>query len=112
MINLESRLTTSPVTTSSNLRDIIGWLKEGDYVVIHNNYRYGRYFHAICGSDSCLDNSRIIYVNVSSMPSLLNEGEWDYYIEKEGNKECQCHLKEKTSDPNGVPHGYHFALGY
>ena len=107
---VESRLTSPPQTTSNNLRDILDWLKEGDYVVIHNNYRSGRFFHANCRPQSCLDTSRVIYVNVSSLPGLLDQGEWDYYITEGGFDECHCHLREKTSDPNGLPHSYHFQL--
>ena len=36
--------------TSNNLVDVIAWLKEGAYVIIHNAFRSGRYFHSQCGT--------------------------------------------------------------
>ena len=123
MATVESRLTTKPKTTSNNLRDVIDWLKEGDYVVIHNNYLHGRFFHSNCietpnipvsdlTDQMLLNNRRIIYVDVKSMPGLLDEGEWEYYIKLGGFSECKCHLKETVSNGNGLAHTYHLKLGY
>jgi hypothetical protein len=115
-----TRCTNSPQTTENNLLDIINWLKEGDYVVIHNNYKYGRYFHSQCNEKEqtddeikpYLENTRIIYVNVSHLPGLLDDGEWNWYINQEGNQECKCQLKTRFSNPNGLPHSYHLKLGF
>ena len=113
----KSHLESKPETTSNNLADIIDWLKAGDYVFIHNNYLGGRFFHKNCTrkfekqADDFADH-RVIFVNVKSMPGLLDKGEWDYYITHEGFDDCSCFLRESASDPNYPPHAYHLTLGY
>src|SRR3990170_2400071 len=94
-----SRLTTSPVTTTNQLRDIVGWLKEGDCVFVHNNFKGGRFFHPGCvvgvkPDRSQFNHCRVIYVDVRKMPGLLADGEWNWYINDAGIPECQCGLRE------------------
>ena len=63
-----------PVPTSNSLKDIIDWLKLGDVVIIHVG-DCGHIYH-IDG----LQFNRKIFVDVSAMPSLLDEGEWPDFI--------------------------------
>lgn len=103
------QLNQNPICTDNGLADIISWLKNGDYVVIHDNYKYGRYFHSKCPddySDDYINNHRIIYVNVSYMPGLLDDGEWEWYIKSENNSECTCELKSRMIDPNDLKYSY------
>ena len=75
-----------PEITTNSLADIISWLGFGDIVVLHcNNFRRMA-FH---NNNEIQGNERIIYVNVSSMPSLLDVGEWNWYIEKAGNLQIE-----------------------
>lgn len=104
----------SPITDNS-LVDIINWTKEGACVIIHNKFKYGRYFHPRCGTsdqdlDSNYDNLRVIYLDVSSMPGLLEDGEWNYYVKEKGTPECTCDLKKSLSNPNGWKHSVHLTL--
>jgi hypothetical protein len=109
-------INSPPKTTRNNLADIIDWLGEGDYVVVHDGYRYARYFHSKCDEtngavDQLLDNCRVIYVDVASLPGLLDDGEWDWYIKNAGHKECKCQLQQRCSNPNNLPHSYRLQLG-
>ena len=99
-----------PKTTTNSLRDVIDWLKKGDYVIIHNNYKHGRFFHSKCPQGTDKDH-RIIYVDVSKMPGLLDDGEWDFNIIDSGNVECTCCLKDKYSKyPKKGPGTFHMVL--
>lgn len=104
-----------PITTN-NLVDIIEWLKEGAYVVIHNRFQYARYFHLKCTGEekdpNDLKSLRVIYLDVQSMNSLLNDGEWEWYIKKQGIPECTCSLKKRMQDPNDLEHSIHLKLGF
>jgi len=114
-------LNIGPTISTNNLKDIIDWLNFGDYVVIHDNWKYGRFFHTKCSADDCmsdeaikqfLENCRIIYINVSSHSSLLDDGEWEYYIKSANHQECTCKLKKRIVDPNELPYCYYLTLGY
>ena len=116
-LNERSDLDSSPKTTNNNLKDIIDWLRLGDFVVIHNDYKFGRFFHTNCPVSNgeigkTLENSRVIYVNVKSLAGLLDDGEWEYYIKDNGHRECTCDLKEHVLDPKKLPHIYNFTLGF
>jgi hypothetical protein len=97
------------VTTRNNLSDIIKWLKMGAYVVVHS--RNGRFFHK-CNKRNLtteeikqyIDTHRFIYIDVSKMPGLLDDGEWNWYITHAGFDECKCYIKEIALDRNIVPH--------
>jgi len=115
-----SSLDSSPTTTSNNLADIIGWLKEGDYVVVYNtSTKTGRFFHK-CLADTktseelakSLDNCRVTYVNVASLPGLLDDGEWNWYIKQAGFDECTCSLKDRVSTFTNIPHQHMLKLGF
>lgn len=102
-----------PKSTTNNLADIIKWLGAGDYVVVHNNYKHGRFFHKQCPDPNFdIDQHRVTYVNVGSMPGLLDDGEWEWYIKNSGCHECSCPLKTATQSSSGLKYVYQFSLGY
>lgn len=113
-------LNTAPPLTSNNLVDIITWLSAGDYVVVHNQYKVARYFHSKCEGQVCsdeeiqrqLEHCRVLYLDVASLPGLIDDGEWEYYIKEAGHKECTCLLKTRCADANHLPHSFHFSLGF
>lgn len=84
----------TPKTTNNSLADIVGWLKLGDTVILHNNGEQKKVYF-ILGSNL----NRKIYVNVSSFPSLLGEGEWPYYIESVSAKQV---TDDNVECPNGT----------
>lgn len=95
-------LTSKLVLTSNNLVDVINWLKLGAYVVIHNNN--GRFFHKCTSQilselavNEYINEHRFIYVDVSKLPGLLNNGEWNYYIKEAGFDECKCSIKGQAA---------------
>lgn len=103
--------------TDNNLADVIQWLKKGHYVIIHS--QYGRFFHdcslQFCNEDQIeefLNHHRIIYLDVSSHSSLLDDGEWNVYIEGAGFQECKCTLKKRLSRSDGIKYKDHVCLGY
>lgn len=108
--NAKYNINESPEVTSNGLLDVITWLKLGDYVVIHNDFKYGRYFHSKCpnNSDNFIDNHRIIYVNVHHMPGLLDDYEWEWYIKDAGYDECICELKSMMSTSSNKSKYCHF----
>ena len=78
-----------PQTTTNSLRDIIWWLKKGDMVILHTIHGRRLVYHI-----NSLPFNRKIYVDVSAFPSLLNEGEWPYYIVESGAREMLNDSKE------------------
>lgn len=69
------------VQTGNSLADIIAWLELGHTVVIHAR-GYGRMYRM-----PKLKAIRKIYVDVSTFASLLDEGEWPWYIKNAGAEE-------------------------
>ena len=51
-------------------------------------------------------DTTLIYVDISNHSSLLNEGEWPWYIEKEGFVEYKGNL---PINPNNI---YSLEIGY
>jgi hypothetical protein len=58
-----------------------------------------------------LNKTMFIYLDVSKLSGLLDEGEWDYYIERDGNSECSCKLKPICSKLKNIPNPFVFELG-
>ena len=106
---INTKINQSLELTGDNLTNIIKWLKEDNYVVVHNDN--GRFFHNNCPKktqdsnqfDAFIKNHRIIYVNVSHCPGLLDDGEWNYEINRAGIPECKCGLEFQTGNPNKIP---------
>jgi len=68
--------------SKNTLSDIINWLKMGFILCIHSyNKKLYYYFKETLEE---INDVSIIYVNVSKMSSLLEAGEWSWYIENEG----------------------------
>jgi hypothetical protein len=81
----------APVTTTNQLQDILTWLKmKNTIVLIYNEYSNWRIFHVEENND-IIENAdlslyKIIAIKCQSLPGLLDDGEWEYYI-KEHAKE-------------------------
>ena len=114
--NLEltnDNLKTPLILTSNNLKDIINFISQGYYVIIYNK-NYYRCFHNKLKDDNhnfrcnglLTDNDindyikthRFIYLNVERMSGLLDDGEWNWYIENEGYNECNCNLSHNIQN--------------
>jgi hypothetical protein len=72
------------VITNNSLKDIINWLKNGYIVCIHSYSRQMYYYSEEILDEPLINDKSIIYVNVKKMSSLLDEGEWPWYIKNEG----------------------------
>lgn len=92
-------------TTTNNLADILKWLKNGDCVCVYTTY-YGRCFYSEKEVEKI--KGRMVYVDVNSHPGLLDNGEWESYIKREGNYELE---KVPTQLEQGNKILY-FSLGY
>lgn len=108
-ITLDETLTT----TKDQLGDVLGWAKRGAYIVLYStrSNNYGRFFHKCTKKQlnkdetkEYMDTHRFIYVDVSRMPALLDDGEWEYYIKCVGVDECSCNIKYTCDSANNVPH--------
>lgn len=112
--------------SSNSLHDVCEWLKEGAYVIIHNNYINGRYFHHRCPqTNEKMEKNQfllqqdvkfpVVYLDVKSMPGLLDDGEWEWYIKNEANSnECTCFLKDylsHLSKSKDIGRSIHLCLG-
>lgn len=85
------------VFTNNNLKDIIGWLKEESILCLMTYKK--KIFYYSTETNAPLDDTTLIYVDVSNHSSLLNEGEWPWYIEKEGFVEYKGDL---PTNPNNI----------
>ena len=92
------------VFTNNNLKDIIGWLKEGSILCLMT-YNKKKFYYSTETLEQ-LDDTTLIYVDISNHSSLLNEGEWPWYIEKEGFVEYKGKL---PINPNNI---YSLEIGY
>lgn len=109
-------LTQELILTTNNLNDVISWLKLGAYVTIYVN-RYARSFHT-CNknlseeeAEEYVKTHRFIYINVSKLPGLLDDGEWNYYIKQAGFDECDCAIKHKAAKTATIPNKDVLSLG-
>jgi hypothetical protein len=69
-------------TTTNNLLDIINWLKAGHIICIYTQHRKRFFFKEPTLNE--ITDEYIIYINVLNHSSLLDEGEWSYYIMRSG----------------------------
>lgn len=77
------------LTTTNNLRDIINWLHIGHFVCIHafgNAIFYSKKEDSLENTikDNIKNEQKLIYIDLEKNPTLLDDEEWPYYIEKEG----------------------------
>lgn len=68
--------------TTNNLKDIIEWLRNGYMVCIYSYNKKKFYFSKENLNE--INDENIIYVDLMKMSSLLNPGEWPWYIQNEG----------------------------
>ena len=85
------------VFTNNNLKDIIGWLKEGSILCLMT-YRKKIFYYSTETTEQ-VDDTPLIYIDISNYSSLMNEGEWPWYIEKEGFVEYKGKL---PINPNNI----------
>ena len=95
---------TQPIHDGNDLSSIITWVEE-DYIVLYSDDGSGRFFHPSCGTltqeeqDNFFETRRVIYVDVSKIPSLCDDGEWNWYIvnKSKKGKECKCDMQNIVS---------------
>ena len=69
--------------TNNTLADIIRFLQEGNIVCLHCN-KYGYHYYYSVSSCTNITDEKLIYINIESMPSLIEDEEWPWYILSEG----------------------------
>ena len=87
IISVPDRL-KAPEPTTNQLKDIVDWLKLGDVVMLLNG-KSARYLYHDC-KEQDINKVRVIAVDAESFPGLLDDGEWNWYIEDAGFKSCTC----------------------
>ncbi len=103
--------------TSNNLADVIRFVKEKNVLVLHTKDAC-RVFHMVPTVESdkpaSLSNVRVIYLDCNSHKGLLDEGEWEYYINAvEGVHEVGVSaLRNAIIEQREVPHKHYISLGY
>ncbi len=103
--------------TSNNLADVIRFVQEKNVLVLHTEGAC-RVFHMVPTVESdkpaSLSNVRVIYLDCNSHKGLLDEGEWEYYInEVEGVHEVGVSaLRNAIIAQREVPHKHYISLGY
>lgn len=108
MDNKNNSRLSKPSTTNNSLADIINWLLLGDIVVLHSNGKNCQIYHKNCkdNNESFIDK-RLIWVDVSSSPTLLYYDEWPWYIKNEKDiSECNCHFKKDALCANNSLYFY------
>jgi hypothetical protein len=96
--------------TNNILADVINWLKDGDIVCLFYSRKgenIGKFYFSQEKLEKITDE-RIIYVNISSDPSLLDKDEYPSYIEESG------FVEYKSTDilPENHDNIHHFSLNY
>lgn len=89
----------------SNLAEILGWLGNGDCVCLYTPYS-SRCFYGKQEIEKI--EGRMVYLDVSSHPGLLGDGEWEFYIKREGYYEMDK-VPEVQYQSNKTSY---FSLGY
>lgn len=87
--NINSKEYEEPITTNNQLVDVIKWVESGDIVVLYNQYGQLRKYHNKCEENTKYDD-RICCIECNKLPGLLDDGEWNYYIENANNKNKNC----------------------
>lgn len=89
---------------------ITEWLRKQDYLIMTNKNDRHRVFHFSCQGVEDITYSpsnakwqfvnqhRILELDVSSVPALMDDGEWEYYIRKwiPEVRDCTCDLLRFT----------------
>ena len=90
--NINKQKYDEPNCTKNQLADVIDWLKNGNLVVLHNKYGQVQIYHNKCQENLNYDD-RICCICCNIVPGILDNGEWNYYIDikKNGqNNVCTC----------------------
>jgi hypothetical protein len=116
-------LDTVPIQSNNNLNDVISWVQLGDLVYLKNKDGWGRPFHNVASEVSTeeeiitiLTNNRVIVIDVSDFPNLLDDGEWNSRINQScDDPECVgcscCTVCTYVKDHmDSLPHIYHLPL--
>lgn len=128
---VSSKLDAKVVFTGDHLKDVISWLKDDTYVVLHAKMGHwccrdawtawdplvhlanSRFYHDCSGKKDLspeqiaefLNTHRIVYLDVSTIRKVLEDGEWNMEIETVKFVECTCSLKDRISKPDDrMPH--------
>lgn len=88
------RPTDIPIMTTNTLRDVISWIRQGDFVVIHNGDSKHNRLYYYQGNKTSLDDVRVIHVDVSSCPGVLSAEEWPWHIRNAGCKKATEEQKQ------------------
>ncbi len=103
--------------TSNNLADVIRFVKEKNVLVLHTEGAC-RVFHMVPTVESdkpaSLSNVRVIYLDCNGHKGLLEEGEWNFYINAvEGVHEVGVSaLRNAIIAQREVPNKVYISLGY
>jgi hypothetical protein len=92
------------IITTNTLLDIINFLRDKNIVCLHYKQVF-RYFYHI-DSLNYINGEKLIHIDISCTPSLLDETEWVYYIKREGFVE----YKSISILPTNTNKIYHFLL--
>lgn len=90
---MENKNINIPKPSNNIIRDICEWLKIGDVIILHDTKK--KFVYHI---PNFLPN-RKIYINVSTDPSLMNDGEWPAYIKTTNAEQL---IDDDIQCPNGT----------
>ena len=68
--------------TTNSLKDVIDWLKQGNFVCIHTKDIW-KYYYSKPTKD-WVENELLIFIDLTNCPTLVTEEEWPWYIKNEG----------------------------
>jgi hypothetical protein len=72
------------IFTNNMLLDIINFLKSGHLICLHYNNSETYFYSQSIETNDKIELLKLIYINISSCPSLLEDDEWPYYIKNNG----------------------------
>jgi|SRR5581483_9558724 len=99
----------------SDVAMVRDWIKEGDCVVLHNQFKNAKIYHNKCNDnkDSKIqEKTRFIYLEMKAFPPLLNEDEWPQLLKEWGCSLCSCKLKEyvENADNDKIKNYHQMAI--
>ena len=99
-------------TTCNNLLDVINWLRNGYIICIYsqikNRQNIQKKYYYSRESIKEITDEKIVYIDISENPGLLEEDEWPYYIEREGFQKY-ISIDKIPTNPINI---YHFRIGF
>jgi hypothetical protein len=97
-------------TTSNNLRDIITWLNQGFIICLYSDIQKVYYYSR--ESIAEITDEKIVYIDISENPRLLDEDEWPYYIKREGFQEYKSTDKLPINPQNIYNYKIEFKINF